>query len=44
MKTLLDDFHTWFLVAATHAEGDLHIVIAEGFRAAEPEDIVYVWQ
>ena len=39
MKTLLDDFHTWFLHTAIYAEGDLRIIVAEGFRAAEPEDI-----
>jgi hypothetical protein len=39
MKTLLDDFHTWFLVAATYAGSELSIIVAEGFRAAEPEDI-----
>ena len=39
MKTLLDDFHTSFLHAALYAEGELRIIVAEGFRAAEPEDI-----
>jgi len=39
MKTLLDDFHTSFLHAIIYAEGELRIIIAEGFRAAEPEDI-----
>jgi hypothetical protein len=39
MKTLLDDFHTWFLHAAIYAERDLRVIIAEGFRAAEAEDI-----
>jgi hypothetical protein len=38
MKTLLDDFHTTFLHAATYAESELRIAVAEGFRAAEPED------
>lgn len=38
MKTLLDDFHTWFLHAILYAEGELRIVVAEGFRAAEPSD------
>jgi hypothetical protein len=39
MKTLLDEFHASFLHAAIYAEGELRIVVAEGFRAAEPEDI-----
>jgi hypothetical protein len=39
MKTVLDEFHASFLHAATYAEGNLRIFVAEGFRAAEPEDI-----
>jgi hypothetical protein len=39
MKTLLDEFHASFLHAAMYAEGELRIIVAEGFRAAEPEDI-----
>lgn len=39
MKTLLDDLYTSFLHAAIYADGDLRIIVAEGFRAAEPEDI-----
>ena len=39
MKTLLDEFHASFLQAAIYTEGDLRIIVAEGFRAAEPEDI-----
>jgi hypothetical protein len=39
MKTLLDEFHASFLRAAIYTEGDLRIIVAEGFRAAEPEDI-----
>jgi hypothetical protein len=39
MKTLLDEFHASFLHAAIYTEGDLRIIVAEGFRAAEPEDI-----
>jgi hypothetical protein len=38
MKTLLDEFHTSFLHAAIYTERDLRIIVAEGFRAAEPED------
>ena len=39
MKTLLDEFHASFLHAALYAEGELRIIVTEGFRAAEPEDI-----
>ena len=39
MKTVLDEFHASFLHAAIYTEGDLRIIVAEGFRAAEPEDI-----
>ena len=39
IKTLLDEFHTSFLHAAIYTEGDLRVIVAEGFRAAEPEDI-----
>ena len=39
MKTLLDEFYASFLHAAMYTEGDLRIIVAEGFRAAEPEDI-----
>jgi hypothetical protein len=39
MKTLLDDLYTSFLHAVIYAEGNLRITVAEGFRAAEPEDI-----
>src|SRR5215469_14417077 len=39
MKTLLDDLYTSFLHAAVYTDGDLRIIVAEGFRAAEPEDI-----
>jgi hypothetical protein len=39
MKTLLDEFYTWFLHAAMYTEDDLRIIVAEGFRAAEPEDL-----
>lgn len=39
MKTLLDEFHASFLHAAIYTEVGLRIIVAEGFRAAEPEDI-----
>ena len=39
MKTVLDEFHASFLHAAIYTEGDLRIIVAEGFRAPEPEDI-----
>lgn len=39
MKTLLDDFYTWFLCQAAYAEGTLRIIVIEGFRAAEPKDL-----
>lgn len=40
MKTLLDEFHTSFLHAAVYADGVLRVVVAEGFRAPEPEDLI----
>ena len=39
MKSLLDEFHASFLHAVIYAEAELRIIVAEGFRAAEPEDI-----
>jgi hypothetical protein len=39
MRTLLDDLYTLFLHVAIYTEGELRIIVAEGFRAAEPEDI-----
>jgi hypothetical protein len=39
MKTLLDEFHTSFLAAARYADGELRLIVTEGFRAAEPEDL-----
>jgi hypothetical protein len=38
MKTVLDEFRASFLHAAIYADGNLRIIVAEGFRAAEPED------
>jgi len=40
MKTVLDEFHASFLHAAIYADGNLRIIVAEGFRAAEPEDFI----
>jgi hypothetical protein len=40
MKTLLDDLYTSFLHAAVYTEGALRVIVTEGFRAAEPEDIM----
>jgi len=39
MKTLLDDLYTSFLHAAIYTGGELRIIVAEGFRATEPEDL-----
>ncbi len=39
MKTLLDEFQASFLQAAIYADRELRVIVAEGFRAAEPEDI-----
>jgi hypothetical protein len=39
MQTLLDEFHASFLHAVIYSEGDLRIIVAEGFRAPESEDI-----
>jgi hypothetical protein len=38
MKTLLDEFDATFLHAAVYADRELRVIVAEGFRAAEPED------
>ena len=40
MKTILDELYTSFLDALTYSGGELRIVVAEGFRAAEPEDVL----
>jgi hypothetical protein len=39
MKSLLDEFHASFLHALIYAEAELRMLVAEGFRAAEPEDM-----
>jgi hypothetical protein len=39
MQSLLDEFHASFLHAVIYAEAELRIIVAEGFRAAEPKDI-----
>jgi len=39
MKSLLDESHASFLHAAIYVEAELRIIVAEGFRAGEPEDI-----
>jgi hypothetical protein len=39
LNTLLDEFHSCFLRAVVYADGELRIVVAEGFRTAQPEDI-----
>jgi hypothetical protein len=39
MKTCLDEFDATFLHAAVDVDRELRVIVAEGFRAAEPEDI-----
>src|SRR5688500_14468116 len=39
LKTLLDEFQSTFLHAAVYANGELRVIVAEGFRADKPEDI-----
>jgi len=39
MRTVLDDAKTWFLHAILYQD-DLRIILAEGFRSDEPEDLV----
>jgi hypothetical protein len=39
MKTVLDEFLTSFLHTLAYASSELCIVVAEGFRAAEPHDL-----
>lgn len=38
MQTVLDSAKTWFLHAVVYDQ-ELHVIVAEGFKAAEPEDI-----
>jgi len=38
VKTALDDAHSWFLHELRYS-GELRVVLAEGIRADEPEDI-----
>jgi hypothetical protein len=37
VKTILDDGYTWFLEFLGYRDGWLAMVVAEGFRATEPE-------
>ena len=39
METWLDEFDATFLHAAVYVDRELRVTVAEGFRAAEPEDI-----
>jgi hypothetical protein len=39
MKTLLDEFDSSFLHALAYSDATLRVVVAEGFRAAEPQNI-----
>jgi hypothetical protein len=39
MKTWLDEFDATFLHAAVYVDRELRVIVAEGFRAAQPEDI-----
>jgi hypothetical protein len=39
LKTLLDEFHASFLHAVVYTGAELRIIVAEGFQAAEPEDV-----
>ena len=38
MHTVLDDATTWFLQEIVYKDG-LHIIVAEGFKSTEPEDL-----
>jgi hypothetical protein len=40
LKTILDESHSSFLHVAVYSDGELRVVVAEGFRAATPEDIM----
>jgi hypothetical protein len=40
MKTWLDEFEATFLHTAVYVDRELRVIVAEGFRAAEPEDIM----
>jgi hypothetical protein len=39
VRTLLDEFGGCFLHAALYADGELRVIVAEGFRAPEPEAV-----
>jgi hypothetical protein len=39
MRTILDEFRTWFLHALCYQGGELHVVVVEGFCSTEPEDV-----
>lgn len=44
MKTLLDEFHSSFLHAMIYTEGELHIIVVEGFRGVNAENITILGQ
>jgi hypothetical protein len=39
MQTVLDDAETWFLQGIVYQD-DLRIIVAEGFKSDDPEDLV----
>src|SRR5438128_2640846 len=40
VRTVLDEANTWFFHALVHRDEKLQVVIAEGIKAAEPEDLI----
>ncbi|HJZ56612.1 MAG TPA: hypothetical protein VKE74_16720 [Gemmataceae bacterium] len=40
MRTVLDEANTWFFHALVHRDEKLQVIVAEGIKAAEPEDLV----
>jgi hypothetical protein len=40
VQTVLDDATSWFFHALVHRDEKLQIIIAEGIKAAEPEDLI----
>jgi len=40
VKTILDDANTWFFHALVHRDEKLQVIIVEGIKAAQPEDLI----
>jgi hypothetical protein len=40
VQTILDDANTWFFHALVHRDEKLQVIVVEGIKAAEPEDLI----